>query len=82
MHQLIKNCDYTREELYELVQISSFEGQKHNSKEIFFKTLKKLAEEKDISIDWKEPDIDVIKEIYLKSADDVFERSLKLYPLP
>lgn len=81
LHQLIIHSDFTREELYELVQKASFEGQQSNSREIFFETLKSLINEKGIKIDLPKLDLNEIKNIYLKNTNKVFERVSESYPL-
>ncbi len=82
LHQLILNSDYTREELYELVQKASFEGHQSNSKQIFFDTLKSLAQDKGIKVSLQAPDEKGLREIYLKNIDSVFNRVMEDYPLP
>ncbi len=82
LHQLILNSDFTREELYELVQKASFEGHQSNSKDVFFSTLQKLAQEKGIEVTLQAPDENGLREIYLKNIDRVYDRVMNTYPLP
>ena len=67
------------EDLYKMVQEAAFEGNKTNSVEVFFSTLKKSLEEKDQKLDLPNPSFDEIKNIYLGQVDKVFARSLEVY---
>ncbi|RLA61370.1 MAG: adenylosuccinate lyase [Epsilonproteobacteria bacterium] len=80
LHHLIEKTDFTREELYKIVQEAAFEGNKDNSVEVFFSTLKKSLEEKGQKLDLPNPSFDEIKNIYLGHVDAVFSRSLEVYP--
>jgi adenylosuccinate lyase len=82
LHHLIVKTDFRREELYEILQRSSFEGSKEKSVDVFFDTLVNLLNEKKICLDLPRPTFDEIKNIYLGHVDEVFIRSLKLYPIP
>ncbi|MBT7611116.1 MAG: adenylosuccinate lyase [Bacteriovoracaceae bacterium] len=82
LHHLIQKTDFRREELYEILQKSSFEGFKENSVDVFFDTLVNLLKEKNIVLELPRPTFNEIKNIYLAHVDKVFSRSLDLYPLP
>lgn len=82
LHQLISHTDFTREELYELVQKAAFEGHQSQSKEVFFKALMRLMKEKEIDLELNDPDFEEVKRIYLSHSDTVFERVKSQYPLP
>lgn len=81
LHHLIKITDVKREDLYYWVQEAAFEAEKSNSAEIFHSTMEKLTKEKGIELNLPILSFEEIKKIYTKSVDDIFSRSLKLYPL-
>lgn len=86
LHEILKQTDLYREDLYLTVQKASFESSKHigpGAREIFFETVKKELAELGLSeLKLTHPTMDEIKKIYLGNVDDVFKRSLEAYPLP
>jgi adenylosuccinate lyase len=79
LHHLIETTNFTREELYALVQRAAFEGQKANSADAFFDTLTADLKEKNIELDMPRPSYEEIRKIYLKHVDTIYQRSFDLY---
>lgn len=82
LHQLIKNTNIKREELYYFVQEAAFHGEQTKSAEQMGAKLNQILKEKGIVIDFPIPNFNEIKRIYLGSVDKIFKRSLTEYPLP
>lgn len=82
LHQLLKQTDIKREDLYYFVQDAAFKSKDDPNAEAFHGELVKICVEKNIDIDLKTPTKDELKNIYLGNTDKVFKRSLELYPLP
>jgi adenylosuccinate lyase len=80
LHHLIETTNFKRDDLYTLVQAASFEASKDQSAEVFHKTLERLLAEKDAKLSLPMPTKEEIKNIFLKSTNDVFARVLKQYP--
>ena len=82
LHNLIEKTDLKREELYYDVQNAAFEGQAKNSAKAFHNNLIQIMQKKGYSIKLPTPTFEEVKNIFLKSVDDVFSRSLEKYPIP
>lgn len=82
LHQLLKQTDVKREDLYYYVQEAAFKSSKENSADAFHHELTNICKEKGINVDLKTPTKEELKNIYLGQTDTVFQRSLKDYPLP
>lgn len=80
LHKLIEENDYTREDIYPLVQKASFEAKNIND---FKKILEKssISKKSDLSILASMNDTN-IRKIYLKHIDTVFTRARESYPVP
>ncbi|MBT3586138.1 MAG: adenylosuccinate lyase [Halobacteriovoraceae bacterium] len=81
LHHLIQKTDFSRDDLYKVVQEAAFSGGQSNTAEDFHKILMGLMEIKGITLDLPKPDLDEIKRIFTSQVDNVFKRSLKAYPL-
>ncbi len=82
LHHLIEKTDFKREDLYYYVQEAAFKGAEAKSAEVFHESLVEIMKEKGHTIDLPKPTFDEIKNIFTKHVDQVFNRSLELYPLP
>lgn len=82
LHQLIRHTNIKREELYYFVQEAAFHGEQTKSAKAMGEKLNQILREKGIELDFPIPSFEEIKKIYLSSADTIFQRSLREYPLP
>ena len=64
-----------------MVQEAAFIGNRANSKEQFYQSLKQSLDSNGCPQDIPKPNFSHIKEIYLKHVDEVFRRTLKIYPI-
>jgi len=84
LHDLIKNTDIKREELYYFVQQAAFQTQSHSNgvpkPESFTNHLSQVLKEKGINYQPKHSTVEEIRRIYLKSVDEVFQRVRNQYP--
>lgn len=86
LHEILKQTDLYREDLYLTVQKASFQASldsNENPREVFYQTLKEELKKLNLdNLQLPRPHMDEIKKIYLKNVDDIFKRSLESYPLP
>jgi adenylosuccinate lyase len=82
LHQLLKQTDVKREELYYFVQEAAFKSQSEPEATAFHRELVTICKDKNITVDLTTPTKEELKNIYLGSTDQVFHRSLEQYPLP
>lgn len=86
LHQILKQSDFYREDVYLVIQKAAFESLEADSEKchhIFYETLLKELKLKGWdSLKLTPPTREEIKKIYLKEVDQVFKRSMEIYPLP
>ncbi|OFZ26990.1 MAG: adenylosuccinate lyase [Bdellovibrionales bacterium RIFOXYB1_FULL_37_110] len=81
LHYLILNTNLKRDDLYAIVQAAAFKAHESKSKEIFEQTLLEELKKKNIKVDLPKIDYNFIRNIYLKSFDEISKRVFKEYPL-
>ena len=87
LHEILKQHDDHREEIYKCIQTAAFNCSSHEFKgqqvrDIFYQNL--ISELNNIGvfhIKLPRPDYETIKEIYLKSSAEIFKRVDQTYPL-
>lgn len=88
LHQILKQKEDYREDIYKLVQEASFESAKASQsgnisdgqelKNFFFQKIQEGLKSAGLTdVQLKSPDMEEIKKIYLNAVDQIFERSLK-----
>ena len=80
LHQLIKNTELSREDIYPLVQQAAFRSQ--HSCDTFHQELNSILKKSGISQKFSPPGINWIQETYLGDTDEIFTRAQKSWPLP
>ena len=86
LHQVLKNTDLSREEIYHLIQQAAFKAQSSPEDadvcQLFHRELNSLFEKNNIPQKLSLPDPDWIKKTYLGDTNEVFNRAQKSWPLP
>ncbi len=81
LHYLIEKTNFSREELYSIVQKASFAGEEKGLPKDLHSSLVSLMKEKDIHLKIPYPSSEEIKKIFLQSTDQIFQRTLERYTL-
>lgn len=77
LHFLIANCEaITREELYTIIQAASFDNEAKSSPVKFREFIQNLLKKQKIDLVLPEVTASGLKDIYLKSVDEIFKRVL------
>lgn len=77
LHFLIDHCQsMAREDLYSILQNASFDEEAKSHPEKFCLFIKKQLKAKNIELDLPKVDTDGLRQIYLKSVDQIFKRAL------
>lgn len=75
LHFLIKNCEsLTREDLYSVVQSASFDNDAKSSPQKYREFIQNDLMKRKIDVKLPEVNADGLRNIYLKSVDDIFKR--------
>ena len=86
LHQLLKNTELSREDIYPLVQQAAFKAQNTPQGEdpcnFFHRELNSILKKTGISQKFSPPGIKWIKETYLGDTHEIFTRAQKNWPLP
>ena len=79
LHELIKNTQLTREELYPILQEVAFNQENLKSAQNFSNALKTILKDRNINVDVKSFEKEDFKNIYLKAFDETLQRAENLY---
>ena len=74
LHHLIEVTNFSREDIYAMVQAAAFEGQKASDATVFHKSLQEALKKQGHELTLALPTFEEIKRIYLKHCDEIFAR--------